>query len=259
MSTRLKEPLRLPHPDGGTLHGEWSHAGRPDPWAVVYVHGFGSTRAGEKAQAVEAACARRGWTYAAFDFRGHGETGGSLLDLRGSGLLADLDVAGAGLAARGVRRLGLVGSSMGGWASAWFALRRPEAVAACVLLAPAVDFLRHRWAGLTDEQRRQWREAGRLRVRNRWVEAEIGYGVAEEMDRFRVEDLAEGLARPLLIYHGMRDDTVPYQQSLSFVEQARHGQIELRLLKDGDHRLTAYKDEMAEAACAFFVRCEPLA
>ena len=31
-----------------------------------------------------------------------------------------------------------------------------------------------------------------------------------------------------------------------------HPHIELRLFKNGDHRLLAFKDQMAEAACAFF-------
>jgi hypothetical protein len=30
--------------------------------------------------------------------------------------------------------------------------------------------------------------------------------------------------------------------------------MELRLYKDGDHRLLAYSEEMAEAACNFFAR-----
>ena len=42
---------------------------------------------GEKTQAVEAACAARGWAFAAFDFRGHGTSAGTMLDLRPSGLL----------------------------------------------------------------------------------------------------------------------------------------------------------------------------
>lgn len=35
---------------------------------------------------------------------------------------------------------------------------------------------------------------------------------------------------------------------------SRHPNIELRLLKKGDHRLSDYKEEIAEAACDFFTR-----
>jgi pimeloyl-ACP methyl ester carboxylesterase len=225
---------------------------------VLYAHGLGSTRGGEKTRAVEAACARRDWTFAAFDFRGHGGSSGSLLDLRGSGLLADLEVACAALAERGVRRLGLVGSSMGGWASAWFTLRHPDVVIACALIAPAFDFLRQRWSTLPEAERRRWKETGRLAVRNQWIDTELGYGLVEEIDQFPVDRLAAELERPLLIFHGMQDDTVPYEHSLALLRQARHPHIELRLFKDGDHRLVTLKDEMADSACAFFARWVPV-
>jgi fermentation-respiration switch protein FrsA (DUF1100 family) len=74
------------------------------------------------------------------------------------------------------------------------------------------------------------------------------------MDQFPVERVAAELSRPLLIFHGLLDDIVPYQQSVVFAERANHPEIEVRLFKNGDHRLLAYKNEMAEAACVFFAR-----
>jgi dipeptidyl aminopeptidase/acylaminoacyl peptidase len=74
------------------------------------------------------------------------------------------------------------------------------------------------------------------------------------MEHFEVGVLATRLVCPLLIFHGMLDETVPYMQSISFLQTARHADIELRLYKDGDHRLLKYKEEMAEAACSFFSR-----
>jgi uncharacterized protein len=251
---RRTESHRLPHPAGGTLQLDLSYPEQPAEPAVVYVHGLGSNRLGEKAQAVEAACARRGWTFATFDFRGHGASSGTLAELRGSGLLADLGAVRAYLADRGVRRLCLVGSSMGGWASAWFAARQPEAVAACALVAPALDFLRARWQRLSEAERAAWRQTGRHRVTNAWIDVDLGYGLVEEMDLFPVAALAAGLTRPLILFHGMQDDTVDYRQSVAFAERCAAVPVELRLFNHGDHRLLAWKEEMAEAACAFFAR-----
>lgn len=251
---RRQELLDLPHPCGGTLQGTLSYDRRPGPAAVLYVHGFGSVRGGEKAVALEAACARRGYTFAAFDFRGHGGSSGTMLELRCGGLLADLEAAAEYLATRGVRHLFPVGSSMGGWAAAWFTLRRPDLVPACVLLAPAFDFAASRYGDLTEAQRSAWKETGRLRIQNDWLDTEVGYGLAEEVGHYPWEQLAQDVRRPLLLFHGMRDETIPYQVSLAFLERAVHPEIELRLIKNGDHRLTAIKDELAEAACAFFAR-----
>jgi pimeloyl-ACP methyl ester carboxylesterase len=254
MNGRQHEALRLPLPAGGQLVGALSYSGAPGAAAVVYVHGFGSTHSGEKAEALAVACARRGWTYAAIDFRGHGLSAGTMLDLQGSALQEDLGMLRDHLVELGVRRLFLVGSSMGGWASAWVAVRHREAVPACVVLAPAFRFLESRWEALDEEGRAQWERTGRLRVRNQWVDLELGFGLMAERDRFAFERLTAEWGTPLLIFHGMRDEAVPYADSLEFARRAAFPGIELRLYKSGDHRLLAYKDEMAEGACAFFAR-----
>lgn len=252
MTPRHQESTRLNIGAGG-VHMYYSYADRHD-WAVVYVHGFGSTRGGEKAVAMEAACARRGWAFASFDFRGHGESTGGMLDLRCSGLLEDFDAVYTHLASRGIQRLCPYGSSMGGWASAWFALRHPETVPACAVIAPAFGFLRGFWAKLSDAERADWQRTGRLKVKNQYIETEVGYCLAEEVDHYPLERLIAGWSKPLLIFHGMQDDLVPHTQTLAFVDAAKSPHIELRLYKDGDHRLLALKDEMAEAACALFAR-----
>src|SRR5579885_1451629 len=102
--------------EGGRLAGDYLPGS--GPFAVVWVHGFGSHRGGEKSAAVRAECARRGWPFAAFDFRGHGASSGDMLGLSSSRLLDDLDAVRRFLAGRGHTRPGLVGSSMGGFAAA---------------------------------------------------------------------------------------------------------------------------------------------
>jgi pimeloyl-ACP methyl ester carboxylesterase len=156
MTERRTETPQLPLEGGGAICGTLSYAGAAGAAAVVFVHGFGSTRTGEKAAAVEAACARRAWTYAAFDFRGHGQSSGSLLELRAGGLQQDLEQIRDHLAQRGVSRLFLVGSSMGGFAAAWFARRHPDLVAACAFIAPAFNFV-GRLSRLTEAERHKWR------------------------------------------------------------------------------------------------------
>jgi pimeloyl-ACP methyl ester carboxylesterase len=254
MPAHRSDSFRLSMPGGHALQVQISAPGQPCDPALIYVHGFGSTRAGQKALALEEACVRRGWTFVSFDFRGHGESSGSLLNLRGSSLLEDLEAVHDCLRNQGILRICPVGSSMGGWTSTWFALRRPQSVPTCVLIAPALDFLVSRWARATESEREQWKRTGRLRVRNAWVDEEIGYGIVEEIDQFPVQKLAEELTTPLLIFHGMKDDVVPYQQSISLAERAMQSKIELRLFNGGDHRLLDYATEMAESACDFVAK-----
>src|ERR1700719_1163146 len=106
MNDRTHELVTLPVPAGGTLRGDlYSTKGPPGEFALLFVHGFGSLRRGEKASAFEEACARRGWAFAAFDFRGHGESTGTLLDLRCRTLMEDLDAIVAYLEGRGIRHI----------------------------------------------------------------------------------------------------------------------------------------------------------
>jgi uncharacterized protein len=243
--------VRLPLEGDGWLMGDVSlrEYGKP---AVLFIHGFGSVRQGEKALALQAACTRRGWNFAAFDFRGHGESSGSLLAMRPSGLLADLDAIRLYLQSRGVSQIFPVGSSMGGWAASWFTLTHPDIVPACVLLAPAFFWLTSRWSKLSEAERRAWKTTGRHAVKTDWIEAELSYGVIEEIDCYPCDQLLAGWRTPLTIFHGMQDTVIPYAQTIFFAEQTKYPGIEVRLLKDGDHRLTAHKELIAEGACEFF-------
>jgi alpha-beta hydrolase superfamily lysophospholipase len=246
--------VQLAVPSGDALAGTYHTATAVPAFAVVWVHGFGSHRGGEKAAAVCDECARRGWAFAAFDFRGHGESSGAMHELRAGRLLEDLGAVRDFLAGHGHTRLGLVGSSMGGFASAWFAKQNPDTVVGCVLLAPAFGWLDRRWNGLTEAERAEWHRTGRRRVTNDWVDVEIGYGLVEEADRdrFAPKRLVSGWRTPALLFHGVADDTVPDSDSLFFLRHVEYPRVELRLLKDGDHRLTAYKDAIASAVGTFF-------
>jgi pimeloyl-ACP methyl ester carboxylesterase len=252
MRDKRIEKLALTMPDGQVVRGDFHPAinSAPSP-VVVFAHGFGSVRNGEKSAALAEECARRGCAFAACDFRGHGESDGRMTELLGSRLLEDLDAITSEAAWRAGRELFLFGSSMGGWASAWFAARHPERIAACAFVAPAFRFLE--FIRLTDAEREAWRQTGLYRLRNEFVDVEIGYGLAAEAEQFRVETLAEQFRTPAIIFHGTADDTVPHSISVDFA-RASVAEIELHSIKGGDHRLNARKLEMAHAACDFFQR-----
>jgi fermentation-respiration switch protein FrsA (DUF1100 family) len=107
---------------------------------------------------------------------------------------------------------------------------------------------------MTEEQRELSRRSGRIRVKNQWIDVEVGLGLIEERDRFLPEDLAKGWQTPALIFHGLADDVVPVEDSLAFIRSVEYPRVELRLLRDGDHRLTDYKDEIASEMGRFFAK-----
>lgn len=243
--------LALTMPNGQMVRGDLHCApdDKPAP-VVVFAHGFGSVRRGEKAMAFANECARRGWAFAACDFRGHGASDGLMQELRGSRLLEDLDAITREAARRVGGPLFLVGSSLGGWAAAELATRAPEHITACAFIAPAFRFLEFQW--LTAAERAAWQRTGRHRVRNEFVDVEIGYGLTAEAVQFPLATLTERFHTPAIIFHGMADEVVPYEISVEFAARCAARQVELVLSKSGDHRLTRDKEKLARAACDFF-------
>ncbi len=97
---------------------------------VLYLHGFGSRQSGEKADFFRRQLLGRGLAVCSFDFQGHGESGGSMLELTLSRNLQDISRANDFLRQRGYQRVVLMGSSMGGASALWYAARNPQAVEA---------------------------------------------------------------------------------------------------------------------------------
>lgn len=255
MITRTAELIRIAPEPGEWLQGQcFVTPEATGDCLVLFLHGFGSVRWGEKPQALELACARRGWPFATFDFRGHGESSGTLRSLRGSRLLADLATIYSWAGSRGWRRLFLVGSSMGGWAAAWFAMLNPGVVPAVAMIAPGLHFLTARWERMTPAERAQWERDGVYHFTSHWVQTELEFGLVQERERYDHQRLLMHYVTPTVIFHGMRDEIVPWEKSLTFVRESASAALELRLYKDGDHRLVEYKEEMAEGACRLFQR-----
>lgn len=231
---------------------------RPDS-VVLYVHGFASTWDGQKATMLRMHCQKRGWSFAAVAFRGHGDSDGTLADLTGRGLQEDLDAIAEFLLKRGVKKLYLVGSSMGGWAGGWFAVRHSEWVVALAGIAPAFSFPRFRLERLSSEEHHHWRTARRVPAHNiaRGTDEFLDYALIEEMPEFQPALLASRWTIPLLVFHGMVDDVIPYIHSIAFAEQIAPGhEVEVRLLRQGDHRLQPFCLLMTLAILDFFERQE---
>lgn len=244
------EAIELFPSHGFALQGDFVAAAAAGTPVLIFAHGLGSTRRGEKAAAFAAACAQRGWAFAAVDFHGHGASAGTIRDLRGARLLADLDAITQFVQARGACTIFLAGSSMGGWAAAWFAALHPRRVRACALIAPAFRFLE--WQRLDDATHEAWRQSGRLRVANEWIDLELDYALHAEAADYPFERLCEQFATPALLLHGMQDDTIPPQTSLEFASCCQAQELQLLLIKNGDHRLNSRKEQLAQMACDFF-------
>jgi pimeloyl-ACP methyl ester carboxylesterase len=245
---------RIAVADGESIALDWiaPEPGRP---LALFIHGFGSHRGGEKSLYFAERFSALGWGYLAFDFRGHGESGGSLRELTLTRLLADLAAVVSWIPDSGAPRL-FIGSSMGASVAAWHLLSRPRDAAALAMIGPSLAFPQGWIATLAPAERDDWRRTGARRFHNQWLDVEVGYSLVEDAARYDPARLTRSHRTPSLVLHGMRDETVPWRQSLSWIEECAYPELRLVLIKDGDHRLTAHKAFLFDTILGWWKRSE---
>ena len=210
---------------------------------MLYLHGFGSAQAGEKADFFRRQALAAGLSFCSFDFEGHGRSGGTMRELTLTRNLANIARVHAFLSERGAERICLAGSSMGGGSALWYSALHPGSIVAGLHLAPALELERGlvAWAGA--ERARRWQESGTIEFRNDMVACELGWELIEDLRRHPASALAERYRTPALLLQGQRDAMVPWQGVADFAARCA-GDVELHLFADGDHRLTDRKDRL---------------
>lgn len=205
---------------------------------VIFLSGFMSDMSGTKAQFLAETCAARGQAFVRFDYSGCGQSEGvfaeGTIGRWRDDALAVIDA----LAAPGP--VVLVGSSMGGWIALLAALARPERVAGIIGLAAAPDFTRGLAARLTPSQREALATRGFFEQPTDYGEAPYRFtrALLEDGDAEALLDRPIPLACPVRLIHGQADPDVPWRLSLTLAEKLAGTDVEVTLVKGGDHRLS---------------------
>ncbi|SDG15835.1 Pimeloyl-ACP methyl ester carboxylesterase [Limimonas halophila] len=208
---------------------------------IVFLGGFASDMDGTKATALEAYARERGRAFVRFDYQGHGQSSGRFVDGTVSAWLAD-SLAVLDHLTEGPQVL--VGSSMGGCMMLLAALQRPERVAALVGLAAAPDFTEDLLLPTLDEAARE------TLAREGVYNMPSPYGDPVPLSKALVDDGRKhlllrdtiDLTCPVRLIHGMRDDDVPWHWSLKTQAALASEDVEVTLVKNADHRLSAPAD-----------------
>jgi pimeloyl-ACP methyl ester carboxylesterase len=235
----MSAPDRLTRNDGATIAYHRLAGAAP---GVVFLGGFRSDMTGTKALFLEEYCRRRGQAYLRFDYFGHGASSGDAAS--GTiGRWAEDAVAVLDSLTEGKQIL--VGSSMGGWVMLLAALARPTRIHALVGIAAVPDFTEDLVLPRLDPaQQRELRETGAVTLPSEYNPAGYTYrpSLFEDGRQHLVMRNAIALDCPARLLHGMRDDAVPWQTSLSLAERLNSRDIAVTLVKDGDHRLSREAD-----------------
>ena len=205
---------------------------------VVFMGGFRSDMTGSKATHFEALCRDIGVDYLRFDYTGHGQSSGDFAD--GSiGEWSQDAIDAIDHLTEGPQII--IGSSMGGWVMLNVALARPDRLHALVGIAAAPDFTEElMWASMSEAERAALMRDGRIEQPNDY--SDEPYLITKKLieDGRRHLRLGAPLAIncPIRLVHGMADTDVPYQLSERLMRHVTSDDVELTVIKNGDHRLS---------------------
>jgi len=225
--------------------------------AVAVLHGFTGTRCEPNFIFVRLSrrLAEEGIASLRFDFRGSGESDGEFEDMTPLEEVSDARAALRQLGAMkrvDVRRLGLVGLSMGGLVAALTAAKEPSVRS--VALWSAVARPRRVFEAMTTKrQRSALLKTGRLDVGGLCV----GRAFLEATRRLDPPSALAKSRASALIIHGTGDETVPYSDSTVFLRSARARdgiRTERFAVKGADHVYSSvpWRDAVVEATVGWF-------
>ena len=211
--------------------------------AIVFLPGYMSDMAGGKATALFDWAAAEGHACLLLDYAGCGLSDGlfadqTLLDWRGDVLdLIDAKAEGPVV---------IVGSSMGGWLMLLTALALvqrdgPARVAGLVGIAAAPDFTD--W-GFSDAEKAIIQAEGALLEETPYSDQPYmttrAFWQSGEANRLLGSEIP--LACPVRLLHGQEDGDVPPETSLRLASALASADVQVTLVKGGDHRLSRDTD-----------------
>jgi len=205
---------------------------------LVFLPGYMSDMTGSKASALFDWAQANGRGCLLLDYSGCGDSPGDFAD----GTLSRWrDEVLALIDARGIDRVTLIGSSMGGWLMLLVALSLGQRLAAMVGIASAPDF--SDW-GYDAEQKAQLSRGETVLEDNPYgpepTPTHAKFWLDAQANRLLDSEIA--INCPVRLLHGQNDADVPWELSLKLAQQLRSDDIQVTLIKAADHRLSRDED-----------------
>ncbi|MYL99694.1 alpha/beta fold hydrolase [Novosphingobium sp. FGD1] len=202
---------------------------------IVFLPGYMSDMTGSKAGALFEMAQAGGLPCLLFDYSGCGESPGHF----GEGTLSrwTQEVLALVSALETDEKIVLVGSSMGGWVMLLAGLALGERLAGLVGIAPAPDFTD--W-GIPQMDKAMLADGETIFEDNPygpeptpthpafWADGQANLLLGGEI----------AIDAPVRLLHGQRDADVPFDISLQLAQALRSADVQVTLIKDGDHRLS---------------------
>ncbi len=221
--------------DGNRIAFRYAQGAGP---TLVFLPGYMSDMAGGKASAMFAEAQAQGRACLLLDYSGCGESSGDFAD---GALSKWRDEVLALISTHVTGDVLLIGSSMGGWLMLLVGAALGDRLTGMIGIAAAPDFTR--W-GYTDEQRAQL-SAGEVVLEDNPYGPEptpTHPGFFADAEQLMQLDQTVEIACPTRLLHGQKDADVPWDISVKLAAALRSDDVQVTLIKDGDHRLSRDSD-----------------
>lgn len=205
---------------------------------IIFLHGLLSDIESSKATSLYNYCAAKDISFVAFDNFGQGKSSGNFIEQSMESWLNGLDVVLHQIATGDVI---LIGSSAGAW-TALLGSMFYNRVKGLICIAAAPDFTEMIRSSLIQKDLEILDQMGLIEITNDsdYAPIPISHKLIEESKKHLLLNLEKiKISCPVYLIHGMQDKTVPYEVSLKLLEKISSEQIVLKLIKDGDHSLSA--------------------
>ena len=218
-------------PDGRRIAFRLTQGAGP---TLVFLPGYMSDMSGSKATALFEDCANKGRACLLLDYSGCGQSEGEFADGTLSRWCEEvcslIDAYASG-------QILLVGSSMGGWLMLLVGLALGKRLAGIIGIAPAPDFTS--W-GYSSEQQSALIAGETIYEDNPYgPEPTPTYpGLYKDAQAQLQLGGPIAIACPVTLLHGQRDEDVPWDISLKLAAALGTPDVQVTLVKDGDHRLS---------------------
>ena len=224
-----------------TDHGTciaWVGAEKNNAPTIVFLSGHGSDMNGSKAIAVHHWADENGYGMIRFDYFGHGQSSGDMMDgnisIWRDDCLAVIDQLTK-------NKIILVGSSLGGWLMMLTALARQDRIAGMIGIAAAPDFTDDLiWDKLNEAQQQRMAHDGYIALPNPYAPEDVifPYQLIVDGRRHFILRSRHPAPYPVRLLHGMDDAEVPWQTAEKLANTLDGDDICAVLVKGAGHRFS---------------------
>ena len=231
-------------------------SGQKDAPIFILCHGHGSSKNSQTFLSLKEKLGQAGISTLRFDFFGHGESEGSFEDFTATQAIADTTTAVTFLKTEGYSKIGLVGSSLGAFASILVGAKLPGIVAVA-LKSPTLDLTIWK-SRMIDKFGKNWERVKSIEYKTSNIQASLSEArldaIVRDATQYDIFETARNVKAPTLIVHGENDETVPVEISKKIA--AAMPNCTLTIIKGADHEYTTNNtfDEMIDAIVQFLIQ-----